>query len=259
MGSLSVDDPQRARSFLQEVRLPPPPRRRERGAGGEMSGAIAGASRALAVGSQFTEFAADVDRSLRKDIINSFLVAQLAANALLAEVKGDARQWYDRYFFVLANTGWTVERTADLIQDFSGSSTRVYQAILPILTGALGAAAASSTVVATLQGLAAASANPPWLTLFERESRRASSNQFQVGYVRGTAGEPIRGTLTSFELDAEQSGTQVLFFRFGSTRATLRWATSSLTLNEPDFRQVRDLVGERIRDHFAAYIASVEL
>jgi hypothetical protein len=152
-----------------------------------------------------------------------------------------------------------VERTADLIQDFSGSSTQVYQAILPILEGALGDAAATSTVMSTLQGLAAVSANRPWLTLFEKESRRASSNQFQVGYVRGAAGEPTRATLASFELDAEQSGTQVLFFRFANTRATLRYATSTLTLNETVFRQVRDLVEERIRDHFAAFIASVEL
>jgi hypothetical protein len=265
MFTLSVPDPQRARSFLQDLVLPPPPRRRERGAGGEMSDTIAGASRALAVGSQFTEFASDVERSLRKDIINSFLVAQLAANALLAEVSqgpvadGAADLWYERYFLVLANSGWDVERAAEQSQDFAGSSAQVHQAILPILTAALGPAAATSTVVATLQSLAAASANRSWLTLFEKESRRASSNQFQVGYVRGAGGGPTRATLASFELDAQQSVTQVLFFRFADTRATLRYATSTLTLNEAVFRQVRDLVEERIRDHFAAFIASIEL
>ena len=189
MTTLSVPISQRARSFLQELALPLPPRRRERGAGGEMSDTIAGAGRALAVGSQVTEFASEVERSLRKDIINSFLVAQLAANALLAEVQGGADVWYDRYFLVLAHSGWVVERAAEQSQDFAGSSAQVHQAILPILTEALGPAAATSTVIATLHGLAAAS-NRSWLSLFERESRRASSNQFQVGYVRERAANP---------------------------------------------------------------------
>ena len=160
---------------------------------------------------------------------------------------------------MLAHSGWVVERAAEQTQDFAGSAAQVHQAILPILTDALGPAAATSTVIATLQGLAAASANRSWLSLFEKESRRASSNQFQVGYVRGAGGVPTRATLTSFELDAQQSVTQVLFFRFADTRATLRYATSTLTLNEVVFRQVRDLVEERIRDHFAAFIASIEL
>jgi hypothetical protein len=262
MPILTVADPELAWSFLQQVELPAPPRREVR-RGGEvvgLRGATAGVGQALAVGSQFTEFAGGVPPGMRADIVNSFLVAQLAANEYLRAFGGGTREWYERFSLVLANSGWNVEKEPETTRDLSGSSQQMYREIIPIVSAALGGAvAAKSILMATLKGLAAMSPDHPWITLFNRESQRASANQFQIGYLEAAEGKAARGSLTSFELDAQQSVTQVLFFRFTETRATLRYSTSTITMNEGVFARVKDLVEERIREHLATFIAGVEL
>jgi hypothetical protein len=214
---------------------------------------------ALAVGSQVTEFGTGVTLDVRKDVVNSFLVAQLAANSLIKSVGGDTKDWYERFFYVLANSGWNVELSAETTRDSSGSPQEIHQMVIPILTAVLGeAVAATSTVLAVLKGLAT-STQRPWITLFQKESQRTSANQFQVGYVAGGSGEVPRATLANFELSAQQSVTQVLFFRFSSTQAVLRYSMAKLTINEPVFEKVKPLVEERIREQLDAFIAAVDL
>jgi hypothetical protein len=95
--------------------------------------------------------------------------------------------------------------------------------------------------------------------LFQRESQRASANLFQIGHVAGGAGAPPSATLSNFELTAQQSVTQVLFFRFSSTQATLKYSTATLSMNVPVFETVKPLVAERLREHLDAFIAAVDV
>lgn len=261
MPAHSIADPESARSVIRALAMPAAPDRRvSRGA------AVAGVpvlttqtGQALTVGSQFTEFAAAVPADLRMDILNSFLFAQLAANAYLRAIGGGSREWYERFIYVLANGGWNVEMRPDLVVTPSGDPQEVYREILPILQSALGDAAERSVVLATLRGLATVSPDRNWITLFDRESQRASSNQFQIGYVDVTDGMTPRTSLTLFELDAHQSVTRCLFFKVTDAEVTLRGSAATLSLNAPVFSGVKDLVEERIREHLAAYVADVQL
>jgi hypothetical protein len=53
--------------------------------------------------------------------------------------------------------------------------------------------------------------------------------------------------------------TQVLFFRFSSTQATLKYSTATLSMNVPVFETVKPLVAERLREHLDAFIAAVDV
>jgi len=262
MTTLSISDPELARSFIMTLELPPAPARVATRGGDDDDpvgvGAVLGP--ALAVGSQVTEFGAGVEPAQRKDIVNSFLVAQLAADSFIKNVGGGANEWYERFFYVLANSGWNVDRSAQSTRDSSGSPDEIHRMVVPILTAALGTAvAAASAVVAVLNGLAASAAQRPWVALFHRTSQRASANLFQVGYVAGATGAPPSATLSNFELTAQQSVTQVLFFRFSSTQATLKYSTAKLSMNVPVFETVKPAVEERIREHLDAFIAAVDV
>lgn len=262
MTTLSITDPERARSFIMGLDLPPAPARVVTRGGDDDDpvgvGAVLGP--ALAVGSQVTEFGVGVDPAQRKDIVNSFLVAQLAANSFTTGVGGGPDEWYDRFFYVLANSGWNVDRSAQSTRDSSAALEEVHRMVVPILTAALGnAVAAASAVVAVLKGLAASAAQRPWIALFHRESQRASANLFQVGYVGGAAGAPPSATLSNFELTAQQSVTQVLFFRFSSTQATLKYTIAKLTMNTPVFETVKPFVDQRIREHLDGFVAAVDV
>jgi hypothetical protein len=266
MTVISAQNAREARSFLETVELPIAPKIMR---GGASAGAVPPAAQpryvadqrqAVAIGSQIAEFAASVPQDLRPQIANSFLMAQLAANKYLEVVKGGTKEWYERFSFVLANTGWVVENQSESLREVSGDTAQVHKEIIPIVAAILGpAAAAASIVIVALNGLANMAKDSPWITLFHRESQRAKSNQFQIGYVDAPAGKGARISLACFDLDASQSVTQVLFFKVSSASASLRHFASNLSLNEEVFATVQDLVQQRIHDQVARYIARLEI
>ena len=259
MSVVSVSDPAAAQAFLESIELPPAPKR-TRAVADDVPSYRANAPQALAIGSQIAEFAASVPAALRPHIANSFLLAQFAANSFIKSVGGGTKEWYDRYSYVLANSGWVVESEAAAVRDVSGSRLEVHQEIIPVLAAVLGpAVAAAAIVTAALNGLANMAKDTPWITLFNRESQRARANQFQISHVDAPNGGSPQISLACFELDAQHSVTQVLFFKFSDARATLRHFTSKLTINEPIFVRMQSLVEQRIADQVGAFIAGIDL
>jgi len=254
----AVSDPEDAFAVIRLLKLPPSsPRSVLRGA--EAAGVDAPIPGTLALGSQVAEFSPGIGNEQRSDIVNSFLVAQLAANSLLASVGGNSADWYERYFFVLANSGWRVDRPPPVTHTLAMAPDEVYRELIPIVSAALGDLAAHSTIMSALRGLATMAHDRPWITLFQRESSRATANQFQIAYVDAKAGTEPDAVMTDFDLTASERVTQVLFFRSSSANATLRHSTARLAINRPVFDRVKPLVEERIREQLGAYLAAVEL
>lgn len=215
---------------------------------------------AVTVGSQISEFAKSVPQEMRPHIDNAFLLAQLAANFEIQEHGGNTSAWYDKYIEVLENAGWVVESRGDSVRDVSGASAEVHEKIIPVLTAALGpAAAASSIVITTLNSLAEMNEDQPWITLFDRESQRASANQFQISYVDVDEHNVPRLTLASFELNAQRSVTQILFFKFLNTEATLSHFESKMSINKTAFDKGKEIIAARLADRTVGFLTDVKI
>lgn len=218
-----------------------------------------GTQQVVTIGSQIAEFSTKVPEARRPQIANSFLLAQLAANKMVAD-GGDTEKWYECYVNVLANIGWLTETETFSDRNVSGSSSEVHEEIIPIILAALGpAVAAVALVTKILEGLAAMDEQSPWITLFNKESQRATANQFQVSYADVPDGKEPRISLACFELDASRSVTQVLFFKFAESNARLRHFGSKLSMNPSVFDAVQDVVKERVVDYVANYVAAIEI
>ncbi len=261
MARLAIEDPAEARDYLTKVEVFGVPE------GLESADALtlekpayeSDTSQAVAVGSQIAEFADNVPRAIRPQIANSFLLAQLAANRTTAN-GGSSKEWYDRYVEVLANVGWLVESEALSVRDVSGSSLRVHREIIPVVAAALApGGAGAAMIMAILNGLAAMDENNPWITLFDRESQRATANQFQLSYAEAPQAAAPRISLACFELNASRSVTQVLFFKFSQTDATLRHFASQLSMNAAVFESVRAIVEQRVAEYARNYVTAIEL
>lgn len=214
---------------------------------------------AVTIGSQIAGFAAAVDPALRPHISNAFLLAQLAANKHLAVHGGSSRVWYDRYIDVMKNIGWVLEGDAMSTREVKGSKLQVHKEIIPVITTILGpAVAASAAIISVLNGLAAMNKDTPWITLFSRESQRATANQFQISYTSIEGGHPLI-SLVGFELDASGSVTQVLFFKFGATAAKLTHFDVKMSVNSMIFDSVKDVIRARIAAHINKYIADIDI
>lgn len=215
---------------------------------------------AVTIGSQIASFSDDIDAPLREAISNAFLFAQQVADK---EISGDqsatSSLWYATYVDVLSRIGWTREEDSHSLRKISGTSARVHDAIIPVVTAALGpTAAASAVVVQILEGLSSIDADRPWIVLFNRSAQRANAAQFQVSHVDMDGAVPcIR--LVAFELDAERELSQVLFFRFSKDRAELRHFETKASVDEPTFSEVAPILRERLAERARDYILSIDL
>lgn len=215
---------------------------------------------AVTVGSQIASFARDVEPELREKIANGFLFAQQAANKQI-EGAADASTlaWYKTYVHVLTQIGWTTEEDAKLDRIIKGTSVQVHKEVIPIITAALGpAAAASALVVKVLEGLSQMDADSRWFTIFDSASQRAEANQFQMSHIDKVEGAP-RINLVNFELSAERSVKQVLFFKLDTNNAELRHTETDIAVNEPIFSQVAPIIAERLQDRVRQFVMDIEI
>ena len=263
MNRIVIDDAAGASAYLSRVSLPEPPDVFvTRGSGPSLPQPDFTTSdpQAIAVGSQIAEFSADISPDLRAAISNSFLLAQLAANRHTDDNPGQKNAWYERYLEVLANVGWVVETEQESTRRIQGDSTEVHRAIIPVLTSILGTAVAATTVITTiLEGLAQMDQDTPWITLFDRSSQRASANQFQLSRAALDLDGRPRISVACFDLDANRSITQVLFFKISSSGATLSQFGAQLGINEPVFNSVSSVVEQKVKDYVTSYVADIPI
>ena len=215
---------------------------------------------AVTVGSQIASFSENVSAELKEKVANGFLFAQQAANKQI-EGKQDAtsEDWYNTYVDVLTKIGWMREDGGAARREIEGTSVEVHSKIIPVITAALGpAVAASALIVDVLKGLNEMDQDTPWITLFSRESQRAEANQFQMSHVDSENGAP-RITLVNFELSAERSVTQVLFFKFHSNEAKLTQFQERISVNEPIFSQVAPVIADRLADRVRQFVMEIEI
>ena len=217
-------------------------------------------NQAVVIGSQIAEFADGVPADVRPHVSNSLLLAQLAANKAI-ENDGSTAEWYSTYVEVLTKIGWLVEGDVTSRHEVSGTGAQVHRAIVPVLTAALGGATAATAtlVVKLLEGLAQMSERTPWFTLFDRESKRAEANQFQICHLSSANGSAPTLVLICFGLDAAHSVTQVLFFKFSSAEATLSHSQANLSINVATFDGIKDKIHARVQSHLSDYISDIPI
>jgi hypothetical protein len=239
----------RARSYIAALELPPVPAR-PRGPAGE-----APAAPALAVGQNLVEFGPGADPALRPAVTDALLLAQLAADKAGAETPD---QWYEKHREVLAHVGFRSEALSRAAQDFSSADGELHEAILPVITAAFAGAAVPALVISTLEQLSLASEGRPWITLFERESRRFDAHQFQISVVDGD-GATQSVTMLGFALDVARATTQALFFRHARDTVAVERIEGRFSAEAATLAEVAPELARKLADHRSGYLAALEI
>ena len=213
------------------------------------------------VGSQITQFSANVTPAQRAAVADCLLLAQLAANKASG---GDPDQmaWYRKYVEVLQNIGWNTEAMTWEQRQVQNTDLSVHQEIIPVLAAALGPAVAmASMIIGVLTGLQNMNKSSPWITLFNRASQHASGATFQLGYVDvGSGGDSSIGVrLLAVAIDAKNTITQVLFFKFSDAKATLRSANGQLGISNARLDSIKASVSQRVLPFLEQNIAQLDL
>jgi hypothetical protein len=217
------------------------------------------APQAVTVGSQLTEFTAAVSTDARSAISNSLLLAQLAANKA-ADQGADVFRWYDKYSQVLQGIGWQSQDLDFQDKAVAGQDLDVHKAIIPVIAAALGpAAAVASIVLSVLNGLKDMNADSPWITLFNQKSQHTSGAKFQVTYVDSDASGEPQLSLVCFAVNAQQTLTQILFFKFQSQKVQFKQSTRKLAVTIDRLNTDRAVIAARVDSFIAGNIQNIDI
>jgi len=200
-----------------------------------------------------------VSAQSKEDIINSTLLAQFAASAVIRD-RADIIGWYGEYFSALQKLGWVM--TSQNFQEFqqSGKTVEVHKAILGVLTTVLGSAAAALAVVkSVLDSLSEVGSDNGWLKLFDREAVSTKVARFQLVTAQPTANGLVNITLLAFSLEAKKKFTQVLFFKLKKSDGSLRFAGGTAAIHEQLLSSVRDALRHKLENVAADFVALIEV
>ena len=216
-------------SYIQSLDLPAAPTRGAADRGPPP--AFTAARQAVTVGSQMAEFSSAVPQAVRPVISNGLLLGQLAADKATA-ANADPAAYFGAFNSVMKKIGWQVTSNELTQQTISDQNAELHKAIIPIVTAIFGpGAAAGSIIIAVLKGLQSMDQDAPWITVFEQKSTKVKAANFGLSYVDGGAGGGATVKTAYFSLQASDNLTQVLFFKFQSSDATMKSGQCQMSLS----------------------------
>ena len=229
-------------------------------------------------------FADGIFGQQKEDLLNSTLLAQLAANRKHDRVK-DTIKWYELYRSVLEKLGWSLEK-----QRLSGGPLAHARPITdrgdlagpPLVPGRLSQFrfarvmvdrprfTADTTVLnllrkrvnedafgatqAALEALRGLDDRDRRVVIFESSSHNAGRGNFQIVAVSVGPDEVLQMTIAAVFFVTTERVSRVLSFNFAGSSTQMFQARDTLTLNPAVYDAVRDQVMQQLGDQAAAYI-----
>ena len=211
----------------------------------------------IVTGSNLIQFPREASPEVKSSITLSLLAAQRVASN--DSVVLTPRQWIDRHNTVLTNLSWQVATGGTVDSEFDSINVAVHEAIIPFLTAAFGGAAAAGVLILTaLKQLKEMDKNSPWITLFDRASRRFDVTEYQFSVVE-VAGDQVTLRLASARFDASFGKTQVLFFKVSKEHAKFTAANQNLSANAALLVDMNDGLKAKLAGFTKAYIQALPI
>jgi hypothetical protein len=161
--------------------------------------------------------------SLALAFANRAAVAAVGPNA-------DEDEFFAAYKSNLGTLGFNVSQGAFFKSSFKKKGVAVHKAIIPFLTAALGGAAVGPVILALLNNLQSMDSDNPWITLFDRESRRFETREVNFAAAASDSVE-TRMRHVAARLFYVDTKTNVLFFKIDDASADFESTTTTLSIN----------------------------
>jgi len=164
-------------------------------------------------------FVSNVNGQNRQDILNSTLLAQLAANKKYPN-EDQMLNWYDTYIEVLQKTGWNIENKQ--ISNFSSTDSvfEMENVIIDILATALGGTMIN-VIKETLKAFKGLSESDGKIIAFEKNTHSLSKGSFQMGIADET-NDAVTINMGFFYLSTENQINRILFFKSARDKTNLK-------------------------------------
>lgn len=216
-------------------------------------------NQAVAIPSEIISFAKGVTVERRKDISNCALLAQLAANHQVKDPT-QIEKWYDAYFEVLANLGWVIQDKGFSSHEEKAEGVEAHEVILKVATTLLGSApTALAIVTSTIQAMKDMDKDNPWITIFDREIKKAMEAKFQIALAEEGENGQFLVNIMAFSLKAKSNLTQILFIIIRKDEVNFKYLSSKVTISDEVLNGVRDLVEKKLIDRTRGKIGLIDI
>jgi len=192
-----------------------------------------------------------------QDVLNSMLLAQLAANKAFNR-DSDCENWYKKYREVLEQIGWVIDEFQFTEFDSHGSSFEMSDAVIKILQSIAGGAGRAQVAQAAIDALKALPEGSFGRKLWDHSSSDTNKGAFQISGATEVNGN-VQMSLGCFHFHAHQSSTSILWFSYSSSSTHLYTDGESVTLNEQIFEKVRQQIIDKLGDRVSQYIADLDI
>lgn len=193
----------------------------------------------------------------KNDVLNSCLLAQLAANTRAPRFL-DPVGWSNHYGTILMNIAWVVPRFSFRKLSARGQRFTIDQVILKLVTSFL-TQDQIANLTAVMDAMKALESDDRRFVVFERNSKRQSDGNFQFNSVGVSAGGTLSMKFNAYAFHTNTNVTNILWFSFSGNHTSLRVSQSTFVLNEEVYARLRDAVVDKLGNHAINNIAGLEL
>ncbi len=212
---------------------------------------------AKVVAGSTVSFVTGVPKLKQGDVLNSTLLAQLAANYAY-DRETQTEQWYQKYVEVLENVGWVITSFKFAHQKFTGTTVEMDKAALDILTAAL---SGNELVVleATIKALKDSSEGSKAIKLFDSNGSSADGGNFQLATASSDPDGNVQMSMGAFYFSAAEHHTRFLFWSWATKDINMYAGSESILLNEQIYSTVRQAIIDKLGDKATQYVADLPI
>lgn len=193
----------------------------------------------------------------QQDVLNSTLLAQLAANKKY-DRESQTEAWYGYYREVLENVGWVVQSFSFTKYTETGATIKLDKTALAIIAEI--ASGNELTVLAsTLKALEESDPDSKQTTLFDSNGSQGEAGNFQLSTASVDPNGNIQMTLGAFYFKSSEHKSRFLFVTWSTKNINLYFGAQSVILNEQIYATVRQTVIDKLGDNAQKFVADLDI
>jgi hypothetical protein len=201
-------------------------------------------------------FVAGLRLQQKEDVLNSTLLAQLAANKAYNREE-QTQEWYRKYHEVLENIGWVIAGFDFTRFEATGSKFSIESAVTQ-LVAAIASQSALLVTQAAMAAIKAISSGSKAFAIWDKSTHNTSNGNFQISPCI-SSDDNVAMALAAFHFAAETVDSQFLWFSYSSSSVKLYKGGQVVVLNEQIYKRVRQQIIEKLGDKATLYVANLDI
>lgn len=201
-------------------------------------------------------FASAVSVANRNDVLQSTLLAQMAANKKVNN-KSKVFDWYQVFMDTLEKTGWIVESAVPQTYNATESEFEVDNVVIDIISSAFGKMYID-IIKKTLSAIKNMGDDDRKIKAFERNTKTIDNAGFQIALANEEGGI-VSMQIGTFMLSTSHDLRKVFFFKTEKEKTNLQYISRRATLNSTAYSVIRKAVNDKIADEMLTNISEINI